>query len=210
MILVKPVSLSHPPALLSVAKRKRLKQQGKGLVAQGMYNRARPETCFLLLGVPSYMLAPIMPQTFNHARQLWLEKVSEARVNQDSSEETMLNLAWSRLKDWRCSFCGGLKQRTRNETCSDRNCNTRARVAGARRKRPLVLKMHRRSKKGTVSVLGNGLRDAQASALKHAILESEGNLSEAARRLNMSYQTLKYYMRKFGFHSKKAVDLSAS
>jgi hypothetical protein len=163
------------------------------------WGRMRPATCFRIIGLPEAGIFPITARTFEAARALWIRSSVEARANGDHEREVAINVAWQHLKNWHCRVCGGLKKRTRNESCGWQ-CATKARASAIRRRNgPIIVRLDRNGRGLTGrSYRGHALRQAQVTVLKNALDRNNQNVAATARDLRMSYGTLKYYIRKFG------------
>jgi len=179
-------------------RRKTLRRAIKRFATTQDFGCARPKLCFQIIGLSLPQYTPITPQTFEIARKMWVNEARLAREQGDKQREVAINIAWQHLKNWRCPVCGGLKSRTRSVTCGG-VCGRKMSANAIRRiKGPIILKFNPKTSRATGSTYeGNGLRRAQFEMLKRTLEDCEGCVAEAARQLNMSYGTIKYYIRKF-------------
>jgi hypothetical protein len=180
-------------------RRKQLNRKIRYLASLRDAGRMRPAMCFRLLGLPLDAYTPITPRSFAIARNMWLRESAVVREAGDKEREVAINIAWQQLKNWKCTVCGGVKHRTRDETCGG-ECARKLRCKSIRKiKGPIILRLHKKTGTETGnSYQGHGLRQAQLNALRNALKKHDGCVADAARELGMAYGTMKHYIRKFG------------
>lgn len=192
-------NLCAVPALRKKCLRQRIREMSP-FDGASKVRRTHPLTCFRVIGVPGEALDPIGRYSFDIAKLLWVKQVAKAREMADLNWEKAINVAWQHLKNWRCPVCGGLKKRTRDETCGP-ICGRNASANAIRQRNgAIILRMsvRNRDKFSGRSYRGNKLREAQLECLQRALVKHAGNVSATARHLGLSRSVCQYYIRKFG------------
>jgi len=184
--------------ILPVLRKRGLRQRVRdlaGLYESSRVSRARPLTCFRVIGVPFELLDPIRPETFDAARERWIKTVTDARERGDVNLEKAVNVAWQHLKNWKCAVCGGLKNRTRAQTCGS-ICGRKLSVNAIRKQNgAIVLRWDGQRYQNKMQEVE---ARAKFSILRETLARNGGNVSATARELRLSRNTCQYYIRKFG------------